>query len=169
MATTPFRPRKTKRSKRSACSSKERPKKPKNGLVTDLRTGKLDTITSRLVVDVTKPVAIRSAFTLPASASAKNRLVIDFQVVSANTTTDEKKKFFGELEQQPAINPAAKTTNVNAKIAAPQKIATQTNTITHQLRVTISVSRKRNENETKLRKYENETSFTKLRIAGKAN
>ena len=105
-------------------------KKPKNGLVTDLRTGKLDTITSRLVVDVTKPVAIRSAFTLPASASAKNRLVIDFQVVSANTTTDEKKKFFGELEQQPAINPAAKTTNVNAKIAAPQKIETQTNTIT---------------------------------------
>lgn len=107
-------------------------KKPKNGLVHDLRTGMLDSVTSRLVVDVTQPVAIRSAFTLPASTTAKDRLVIDFQVIAQNSITEEKKQFFGDLPKQPTST-VSKSTNVNAKVATlppPTKTSTQSDTIT---------------------------------------
>lgn len=75
-------------------------KKPKNNIVSDIRTGALNRNTSRLVVDSNAPIAIRSAFLLPKAGSKPNRLVIDFTKISASQFDAEKKKRFGNYESE---------------------------------------------------------------------
>lgn len=92
--------------------------KPKGSNINDLRTGMLDQSTSRLVVDLNTPIAIQSAFTLPASNKAPFRLVIDFNAIAPAQIAAAKKKRFGNLSSTAIAQhiPPSPKTNFNAKI-----------------------------------------------------
>jgi len=112
--------------------------KPKSGLIKDVRTGTLNPAMSRLVVDLSKPAGIISAFTLPPNDTSPNRLVIDFKPILASDIDVTLKKRFGKLTQStadkllvsgadsaPKIQKATKVnapqTTHNLKLAAPTK------------------------------------------------
>lgn len=91
--------------------------KPAGSSILDLRTGVLDSLTSRLVVDLSQPIAIQSAFTLPKTATAPDRLVIDFVVIPSAQVSAAKEKRFGALERQkpPKANFNTKKIQQNAR------------------------------------------------------
>ncbi len=63
-----------------------------------VRHGALNTVTSRIVIDLSQPVAVRSAFALPAAPNKSNRLVVDYQSVDANTFQQNKNQIYGTLD-----------------------------------------------------------------------
>lgn len=71
--------------------------KPKGAIISNVRHGVQKPGISRLVIDTTQPVALRSAFVLPAAAGKNNRLVIDFEPVSAAAFEQSKDRAYGRL------------------------------------------------------------------------
>lgn len=63
--------------------------------VTNIRYGTLGGGTSRIVIDLRRPVVIKSAFLLPRSAGASDRLVIDFTPATDAAFRANVNKFFG--------------------------------------------------------------------------
>lgn len=63
--------------------------------VTNMRHGPLGGGTSRIVIDLNRPVTIQSAFLLPRSAGAPDRLVIDFSRATDAAHRAGINKFFG--------------------------------------------------------------------------
>ena len=103
---------------------------PKGGPVTSVRSGLLEPGISRVVVDLTGPVAIKSVFTLPASARDPDRLVIDFMPASASSFSANKDKVFGRLETSGMRSPPSVTSSSVPVISAPAPSANQTPVVT---------------------------------------
>lgn len=97
--------------------------RPRGSAITNVRFGAQNSNTSRLVIDVEKPVILRSAFVLPAAGEKKDRLVIDFVAVPQATFEKEKTRSFGKFESQSVLSaPPAQTLQPNTQ-AASQTIA----------------------------------------------
>jgi len=71
---------------------------PGNSLIKEVRTGQLQPGISRMVVDLSGPAVIRSAFLLPAADGKPNRLVIDMSASSQGAFQNNKDKIFGNLD-----------------------------------------------------------------------
>jgi N-acetylmuramoyl-L-alanine amidase len=69
---------------------------PSSG-VKALRYGNLQPGVSRIVFDMTKPVAVRGAFIIPSQNGEPNRLVVDFTQVSPNVFERNKNTIHGTL------------------------------------------------------------------------
>lgn len=93
--------------------------KPRGAIISDVRHGLQKPGISRLVIDTTGPVALRSAFVLPASAGKENRLVIDFEPVSAQSFAQKKDKSFGRLNSDIIPSPPQKNESRTAAAAVP--------------------------------------------------
>lgn len=92
-----------------------------SSFATALRQGPLQAGFSRIVVDMNRPVVIRSAFTLPAEQGRPHRLVIDYAASNAAQFAAHKDKPFGRLNIQPA--PQSAPTSTPAQVAeAPRTI-----------------------------------------------
>jgi N-acetylmuramoyl-L-alanine amidase len=65
--------------------------------ITAVRHGNLKPGISRIVFDLNRPVAIHSAFTLPAASGKPNRLVIDFANTSASGFAAAQNQILGNL------------------------------------------------------------------------
>lgn len=76
-------------------------KLPKGKHVTDVRTGTVNNDIMRVVIDMTKPTALKTAFILPKAGSKPVRLVIDSQSVSTSAFENAGKKTIGELITPP--------------------------------------------------------------------
>lgn len=72
--------------------------KPSASAIAAIRQGALKPGISRIVVDLKKPVKVNNAFILRANAGKPDRLVIDFQQVSARTFAANKAKVLGILD-----------------------------------------------------------------------
>ncbi len=72
--------------------------KPAASAVTAIRQGDLKPGFSRIVVDLTKPVAVSDAFILRKNNGLPDRLVIDFRQVSTSTFASQKGKVLGILD-----------------------------------------------------------------------
>lgn len=81
--------------------------------ISNIRHGQLKPGISRIVMDAAKPPELKSAFTLPASGSKPDRLVIDFANTSAIDFKNTKNMVLGKLD----VGHAA--THLNKKPAAP--------------------------------------------------
>jgi len=102
---------------------------PGNSLIQEVRTGQLQPGISRMVVDLSGPAVIRSAFLLPAASGKSNRLVIDMASASQNAFHNNKDKIFGNLDTaapsfnlrtaDPGYSSAARTAAATPSI--PQK------------------------------------------------
>jgi len=77
--------------------------------ITGVRHGNLKPGISRIVFDLNRPMAIHKAFTLPASGSKPNRLVIDFANTSASGFASAQNKIYGTLNinRTPQLTAAA--------------------------------------------------------------
>lgn len=62
-----------------------------------LRQGRLENGVSRIVLDLERPVSVRSAFLLPRGPGKPDRLVIDFQAVSEAVFLGERNRILGTL------------------------------------------------------------------------
>ena len=71
---------------------------PKKTEILDVRAGTLQAGIKRLVVDLNKPANIKTAFLLPASNTKPNRLVIDFNHISAKAFAGLKHEPIGSLK-----------------------------------------------------------------------
>lgn len=65
--------------------------------ITAVRHGNLKPGISRIVFDLNRPIAIHSAFTLPAASGKPNRLVIDFANTSASGFAAAQNQILGNL------------------------------------------------------------------------
>ncbi|HEY8191914.1 MAG TPA: N-acetylmuramoyl-L-alanine amidase [Alphaproteobacteria bacterium] len=76
--------------------------------IRSIRQGALQAGVSRIVIDMNKPVVIKSVFTLPRDRTAPERLVIDFAGASEAAFRAQKGKVFGRLnvEGQPPLSSA---------------------------------------------------------------
>ncbi len=92
--------------------------KPRGAVISNVRHGLQKPGISRLVIDTTQPVSLRSAFVLPAAAGKNNRLVIDFEPVSAAAFTQSKDKAFGRLNSG-IIPEAPQEQTATAAVAVP--------------------------------------------------
>ncbi len=73
-------------------------KPPTGGGVKDIRQGRLKPGVGRVVLDLDQPVAIKSAFLLPAAQGLPDRLIVDFASVSAAAFAQYKGKIVGPLD-----------------------------------------------------------------------
>ena len=91
----------------------------RQGLIDGFRFGLFDRATSRLVLDVNKPVEIRRTFVLPPSGSSSYRFVIDLAEVAA-----DKFKRVDAVKAQPAgLSPLVKlTVPAEAKSEGPRVV-----------------------------------------------
>lgn len=80
--------------------------KPKGAGVTDIRQGRLQPGVSRVVVDLDRPVAVRSAFLLPRGEGRPDRLVVDFAAISSGDFERERSKIHGTLALGDGLNAA---------------------------------------------------------------
>jgi len=80
---------------------------PEGSFVRDIRQGALQPGFSRVVIDLTHPVSINSAFLLRADQGRPDRLVIDFKRISENAFAQEKGRTLGLLEVGAAPPPTA--------------------------------------------------------------
>lgn len=87
--------------------------------ITDIRHGNLMPGISRIVFDVSRPVAIRAVFTLPENAGKPARLVIDYGPISTALFNANKGKSFGQLN--PDSSTAATSVPAQAYIPQPPK------------------------------------------------
>jgi N-acetylmuramoyl-L-alanine amidase len=67
-----------------------------------VRYGRLKPGVSRIVFDLDRPVAVRTAFALPGQTGKPDRLVIDFNSVSQSVFNSEKTRVFGTLPVESA-------------------------------------------------------------------
>lgn len=89
--------------------------------IRSIRQGALQAGVSRIVIDMNKPVVIKSVFTLPRNHTAPERLVIDFAGASESAFRAQKGKIFGRLNVEGrGREPAAP---VAAAEPAPQQMA----------------------------------------------
>lgn len=72
--------------------------KPVGSAVTDVRQGALTPQTSRIVFDLSQPVAVQSAFILPRDRGRPDRLVVDFKTTSAAGFENTKGQSYGTLD-----------------------------------------------------------------------
>ncbi|MDE1153061.1 MAG: N-acetylmuramoyl-L-alanine amidase [Micavibrio sp.] len=68
------------------------------GLIKSYRSGTLDDGLTRVIFDLARPAVIAGAFTLPASAFEKNRLVIDLMPASDNLFKSQQALVFGNRD-----------------------------------------------------------------------
>lgn len=88
---------------------------PKGSPVKEIRHGSQNASVSRLVIDTKNPVAIRSAFVLPAAAGKPDRLVIDIENVSPATFAQKKDRTFGRLQTDLTDNEPVRTASMATK------------------------------------------------------
>ncbi len=88
------------------------------GGITDVRQGQMDADTSRLVIDVDQPVALVTAFVLPAEGGRPDRLVIDYRPVTAAQFAQNKDRVLG-------TRGAPTTTTATTTAAAPAATSPQ--------------------------------------------
>jgi N-acetylmuramoyl-L-alanine amidase len=86
--------------------------KPGKSGVTAIRKGALNDGVSRIVVDLDRPMTIKSAFFLPEDKKQPDRLVLDFSAASASEFVNEKNNILGTLSasseaEMPAPQPSA--------------------------------------------------------------
>lgn len=74
--------------------------------VTAIRQGALQTGVSRIVLDMDTPIAIKSAFVLPAQGANPNRLVVDFSKTNAQGFKAKKGQSFGTLSLDDMVRTA---------------------------------------------------------------
>ncbi len=72
--------------------------KPTTSGVKSIRQGKLQSGISRIVVDLSQPMLIKSAFILRANQGVPDRLVIDFAKTSSSNFAQEKDRIHGILD-----------------------------------------------------------------------
>lgn len=72
--------------------------RPDSAAIQDVRQGRLQPGISRIVFDLSKAMAIQSAFVLPGGATGKNRLVIDYSPVGFQDFKSARNKIFGTLD-----------------------------------------------------------------------
>lgn len=77
------------------------PKPPKTDVM-DVRSGNLNPNIMRIVVDLTKPATIQTAFLLPKKSGQPDRLVIDFASISQTAFQSKERKVFGTLQSDVA-------------------------------------------------------------------
>lgn len=102
--------------------------KPRQTNVLDVRSGTLSQDIKRIVIDLGKPAALKTAFFLPKGNKANHRLVIDFNYVSPALFEKSKRIVLGTLSQdtQPQNNSPQsaldqKAGNASNSIVTPQK------------------------------------------------
>lgn len=87
--------------------------------ITAMRQGNLQPGISRLVFDLNRPIAVRSAFVLPRAEGRPDRLVIDFSAISSAAFQTEKTKVHGTLNvKDSAANYAASTQGAEQRTAS---------------------------------------------------
>lgn len=74
---------------------------PETSLITNVRKGALEPGISRIVLDLSKPAFIQSAFMLPAQNGKENRLVIDYTPTSEANFLAKKGTVHGTLKTAP--------------------------------------------------------------------
>ncbi len=86
--------------------------RPSDSGVAAIRHGELEPGISRIVFDMSGPIAVRSAFALPAQPGKPNRLVIDYSLTSEKGFKQQKTKIYGSLStstkkhsKAPALTP----------------------------------------------------------------
>lgn len=77
---------------------------PKGSGVAAIRQGALNDGLSRIVVDLDKPVGLKSAYILPGAKGEAARLVIDFAPVAPELFAAERAKVFGTIRDASAQN-----------------------------------------------------------------
>jgi N-acetylmuramoyl-L-alanine amidase len=92
--------------------------KPQGSGITAVRQGSLTPTVDRIVVDLDKPVGIRSAYIMPRSGSQPARLVIDFSGIPPEAFAAEKTRLFGTLRDS-SLPAANRTSSVTSMPAAP--------------------------------------------------
>jgi N-acetylmuramoyl-L-alanine amidase len=88
--------------------------KPTGSGVLAIRQGELKPGISRIVIDVNKPVSIRTAYILRKDKGVADRLVVDFSYVSSADFQKDKAKVIGKLlveENEPLKNETIKEEN----------------------------------------------------------
>lgn len=75
--------------------------------ISAVRHGALKTDISRIVIDMTTPVIVKSAFVLPATADKSNRLVIDYQLTNAANFQKNTNQVYGTLDASNPIHTAS--------------------------------------------------------------
>ncbi|MEC7029150.1 MAG: N-acetylmuramoyl-L-alanine amidase [Pseudomonadota bacterium] len=103
--------------------------KPAASAVTAIRQGDLKPGFSRIVVDLTKPVAVSDAFILRKNNGLPDRLVIDFRQVSTSTFARQKGKVLGILDVD---SPAEETVTASYTSNRQDRAASYTQTYTPQ-------------------------------------
>lgn len=95
--------------------------KPQGSGITAVRQGSLTPSVDRIVVDLDKPVGIRSAYIMPRSGNQSARLVIDFSGIPPEAFATEKTRLFGTLRDSslPAAARTISTTTTPAPATAP--------------------------------------------------
>ncbi len=94
--------------------------KPQGSGITAVRQGSLTPTIDRIVVDLDKPVGIRSAYIMPRSGSQPARLVIDFSGIPPEAFAAEKARLFGTLRDSSL--PAASRTSSAAPAPVPAAV-----------------------------------------------
>lgn len=100
---------------------------PKTNIL-DVRSGKLNPGTQRLVIDMESPAELLKAFFLPASGNTSNRLVIDYKPISVAQFQSVKRETIGTLADN--TNPKASPT------PAPVKATSTTDKTTNNVVIT---------------------------------
>ena len=103
--------------------------KPAGLSVTSVRHGKLQEDISRIVIDMDKPIEIKTAFLLPSAAGRADRLVIDYINVSPDIFNTHKGKIHGTLDTEQATaahasgNVEGRTAGLTTPARKPEKKA----------------------------------------------
>lgn len=97
---------------------------PAGSVVADIRQGELKPGFSRVVVSLKKPAAVRDAFLLRGKGASADRLVVDFQAVSAAEFARGGGKVFGLLDPGPSSGGAeAAAASSRGSAAVPSAVS----------------------------------------------
>lgn len=98
--------------------------RPSASGITAIRQGALQPGVSRIVIDMNRPVTIKSAFFLPQDKGLPDRLVIDFAKASPEGALAQKNKIFGTLNPgtEPSATPVAGATKPTQKPALDEPV-----------------------------------------------
>lgn len=94
--------------------------KPRASVIREIRHGPLQDGISRIVIDLSAPATLRSAFLIPAAAGKKERLVIDFALTSAKEFEKNKTLTLGNLNAGGRGETSARQTFQSAAAPAPR-------------------------------------------------
>jgi len=95
---------------------------PTSSGVKSIRQGALQPGTSRIVVDMNKPVIIKAVFFLPQDKGAPDRLVVDFAPATKSEFMAQKGKVYGRLKVDGRMQEPAVATAPSTRITAPSAI-----------------------------------------------